>query len=116
MGTTHPAGSARGGLRQPFVPPRRASRGRGALILVLAAWWVLGLVALEGGRLSSFQMIAVAVVGLAIHWLAGAHRRRTELTRARPARSEPVTPRTCVVLRRFGEAGDETPQSPWSRN
>lgn len=116
VGATHPAGSARGGLKQPIVLPRRHTRRRGALILFVAAWWGLGLVGLDGGRLTSLQIVLVGLIALVVHFVAGAHRRRTELARDRISSRPVVTPRTCVVLRRFGDEGDHAPPSPWSRN
>jgi hypothetical protein len=98
--------------RRPPVMKIR-SRRRYTFVLVVAAWWVVGIFGLNGGRLASFPLVIVALVAIVVFGFAGAHRRRTELLREQIVRRAPeCSSRNCIVLGPFGE----TEPSAWSRN
>lgn len=97
-----------------MIARRSAPRRRIAFVLVVAAWWGLGLFALDGSRLTSLQFLVTGIVALLVLRVAGVHRRRAEASRERSiVRGASSSPRTCVVVRRFGEAGD---RATWSIN
>lgn len=82
---------------------RRRHHARGQAVLwILGLCWVVGLVGLQGSRLSSLQVPLLALGGFLAYWLVGAVRRRAETDRARAVHPAGSVPQTCVVVRKFG--------------
>jgi hypothetical protein len=86
---------------------RRQSHGRPAFALVIGTSWLVGLFGLERSRISSFQLPLVIGAGLLAYGLVGALRRRLEDSRDRVMPSSGEAPRTCVIVRRFGEGRNQ---------
>jgi hypothetical protein len=74
---------------------------------VLAASWFVASFGLDRARVSSFQLPLVIGAGLLGYGLVGLVRRKLEDSRDRIMPSSAELPRTCVVLRRFGEGRDQ---------
>lgn len=98
--------------RRPPVMKIRSKR-RYTFVLVLTACWFVGVWGLDGGRLASFPLILVAVIGFVALGVAGVHRRRVELLRERVVPGAELRSRNCIVLGPFGEHAE---RSTWSRN
>jgi len=86
---------------------RRHTHRRLGFGAVLAASWFVGLFGLDRARMSSFKLPLLIGAGLLGYALIGLVRRKLEDGRDRIMPSSEELPRTCVVLRRFGEGRDQ---------
>jgi hypothetical protein len=73
--------------------------------VLVSASWVVGLLGLGRGRMSSFQLPIVVAAGLLGYWVVAAVRNRV-LAGEENDHEEVVQPQTCVVVRRFGEGAE----------
>jgi hypothetical protein len=90
----------------PIGRVKSHTRGRLTFIVLISVCWLVGLFGIEGARLSSFQVPLIAGAGFLVYGLIGLLRRHEEPLR-RDSVEPSVLPRTCVVVRQFGDASRE---------
>jgi len=87
------------------VVKKRRQYGRYFLVLILAAWWILGLLGLEGARRPSVPLVVAVVLALLVFRVVSSARRRRGRTESlsRPESETVTLPRSCIVIH-LGEA------------